>query len=230
MRTMTQTARLLGVDDKTLARWLRDAGEYDQLERDPVDRRLRYVPDPIIQRIATAHRRALPPEWEAGTAGALVTAGGPVAALVSLQRQITALTARLDALERRGVSVPRPDAQPYTSASESPYSASLVQHRVPHAARVRITGPAGSPFTTRADAARWLLRHGINSPGTPKSWPGWEDVRLTPDAVLRLAKRLQDEADAEGNWRRSWRLSRCDDASCVCRELLGEAPSNDSPE
>lgn len=75
---------------------------------------------------------------------------------------------------------------------------------------------AAGTFRTRADAARWLQRHGIHSDGTPKSWPGWREVVLDPRAVLRLALSCQDAS----NWRVTWRLHRCADAACVCHELL----------
>ncbi len=77
-------------------------------------------------------------------------------------------------------------------------------------------GSGGLLFGTRADAARWLLRHGVNSESTPKDWPGWRDVALDPEDVLALAIRVCDPA----NHRITWRLHRCDEASCVCQRML----------
>lgn len=80
-------------------------------------------------------------------------------------------------------------------------------------------GASGSTFDSRADAGRWLERHGVNAL-TPKSWPGWRHVELSPTAVLRFALDLQRRALAMGDWRVTWRLHRCADSSCVCQELL----------
>ena len=71
-------------------------------------------------------------------------------------------------------------------------------------------------FGTRTAAARWLARHGVAA-DTARRWPGWEELpRLDPDDVLRLALRVYDPANA----RYTWKLHRCDDAGCVCHELL----------
>jgi hypothetical protein len=72
-----------------------------------------------------------------------------------------------------------------------------------------------SDFATRAEAARWLARHGVNVLN-PKNWHGWREVELTPRAVLALALRVQNTA----RWRIPWRLEKCGDENCVCREML----------
>ncbi|HET9109934.1 MAG TPA: hypothetical protein VFN78_03820 [Ktedonobacterales bacterium] len=75
-------------------------------------------------------------------------------------------------------------------------------------------GPsAARTFATRADAGRWLERHGVNA-NTPKTWPGWRHVGMTPRDVLTFALALP------ADHRRRWRLTRCDDAGCVCQELV----------
>ena len=74
-------------------------------------------------------------------------------------------------------------------------------------------------FRTHADASRWLERHGVSAL-TPKSWPGWRHVTLTPMEVLRFATERQRAAVAAGNWRVTWRLRRCDDAQCICQDRL----------
>jgi hypothetical protein len=68
---------------------------------------------------------------------------------------------------------------------------------------------------THADAARWLVRHGLASVGTPKSWVGWYEVALEPRAVLSFALSLPPDH------RRTWRLYPCGEPVCVCAEMLG---------
>jgi hypothetical protein len=70
-------------------------------------------------------------------------------------------------------------------------------------------------FPNRAQAAQWLARHGVNVLN-PKNWHGWKSVELTPRAVMRLAMGIQQTA----RWRIPWRLVRCEDETCVCREML----------
>ena len=131
--------------------------------------------------------------------------------LDALRQQIDELRALVRALSS-STSAARPSVSPPpTSGSPAP--------REMQAFSMTYTAPAaGGAFRTRADAGRWLMRHGINSEGTPKTWPGWRDVALEPRIVLQLALSLYDPA----NWRIPWRLHRCDDPACVCRELLGE--------
>lgn len=107
----------------------------------------------------------------------------------------------------------------YASAPESPLSAHLVQQEQQSATASRLTTAvytaAGGTFRTRADAARFLARHGVNE-RTPKTWRGWQDVPLEPRAVLADALSRSDPA----NWRIPWRLTRCEDPACCCWELL----------
>lgn len=93
----------------------------------------------------------------------------------------------------------------------------LVETERPFSLTVR-GSQAEAKLKTRADAARWLTRHGVNSEGTPKSWPGWRDVDLTPRAVLELAISLYDPHNHR--IAAAWKPVRCDDAACVCHELL----------
>lgn len=77
------------------------------------------------------------------------------------------------------------------------------------------------PFKTKADAARWFGRHGVN-PLTPKTWDSWPPLDMTPDAVLSFALDIQRRAIARNDSRVSWRLHRCTDAACVCQTLLAD--------
>lgn len=106
----------------------------------------------------------------------------------------------------------KPDTSP--DVPDSP--ASLVQH----VERVKVTQGAtgGGDFKTHAEAARWLVLHGIHSEGTPKSWQGWRRTPLRRADVLALAIRL----GSAKNHRINWTLVKCGDVSCVCDQMLGE--------
>lgn len=153
------------------------------------------------------------------------TAASMAARIEALEARVRALEAQIRALQSN-------------QSANSPYNASRgdsdglagldsLGHRpaaytpsaepVTRSYALRYTAPSSpGTFATRADAARWLMRHGINAEGTPKSWPGWRSVRLEPEDVLRLAIAVYDP----GNWRITWRLHRCDDTGCVCADLL----------
>lgn len=77
-------------------------------------------------------------------------------------------------------------------------------------------------FANKTSAARWLLRHGLNSETTPKSWRGWPPDELTPTGALAFALDVWRDARARGDWRVTWRLHPCDDPQCVCQTLLAE--------
>lgn len=77
-------------------------------------------------------------------------------------------------------------------------------------------------FRQRAEAGRWLSRHGVNE-FTPKTWRGWREVPLESRAILEDAVARCDP----GNWRITWRLHRCGDNMCVCHELLGDGAGRD---
>lgn len=154
-------------------------------------------------------------------AGRTRSPGGILARLEAVERELATVRARLRVLEaERGTSgthtplantsdglanaSPRLDVPPYQPTTYTP----------PSAPREAYVGTGSHTFRTRADAARWLVPHGIESEYTPKSWPGWRDVDLAPGAVLSLALSMQGRRNAY------WRLHRCDDSGCVCRELL----------
>ena len=127
--------------------------------------------------------------------------------------------ARADLAERYGL-VQQPAARPVLVQQKPPprlvqqpepvrsYT-SLVQHTEPP----RITQ---GHFKTHADAARWLVAHGLNSELTPKTWPGWRSTPLTARAILGLALSFL----VIKNHRITWRLRPCGDDKCVCVEML----------
>lgn len=174
-------------------------------------------------------RLALVQERDARTATTMA------ARIDTLEREVASLRGRLYALEARNAHQTRQggdltaldtlDAPLAISALEarpSAFHVSMAAPAPPPPLRMRHTslGDAGQ-FDNRAMAARWLVGHGINSEGTPKSWPGWRDVEMSPRAVLELAQSLYDPR----NHRITWRLHECTDASCVCHELLGAGSS-----
>jgi hypothetical protein len=77
------------------------------------------------------------------------------------------------------------------------------------------TRPLSLEFRYGGEAARWLAEHGVSA-STARHWPEWRAVALTRQAILTLAVKLQDRCDP----RRTWRLRRCDDKSCVCQTML----------
>ena len=112
------------------------------------------------------------------------------------------------------------ESDPDDSGDEEPDPEPPLTYRGPPTVTLLDRGPdAPQFFKTHADASRWLERHGVSAL-TPKSWPGWRHVTLTPMEVLRFATERQRLAVAAGNWRVTWRLRRCDDAQCVCQDRL----------
>lgn len=215
-----------------IVRWHRDRGDLPNARKGPRGAWLIDVDD--LARIEgwTVDRERLA-QLELGQRR---TAGGMVARLEALERRVRELEARLTAQRDRQAAVPLSGDVGYPQPSESPYSASQghsaqiglsedarhILSDYPTARTVALADRgAGAPlrFKTKTDAARWLGRHGINET-TPKTWQGWPPDELTPAAALSFALDLQRNARAAGNWRVSWSLRRCDDALCVCRELL----------
>ena len=154
------------------------------------------------------------------------------AATEALDQRVRALERRVALLERRlehreesrerpassvDVTLPEP---PANEVSEPPVER---PERGPRTVTLADRG-AGRvlTFATAAAAARWLVRHGVHSEYTPRSWPGWPPRPLTREAVLTFAQTLELEARARGNWRVTWRLRRCDDPLCVCQSQLAE--------
>lgn len=112
------------------------------------------------------------------------------------------------------------DSSDSSDSDEEPDPHPPLTYRGPPTVTLLDRGPdAPQFFRTHADAARWLERHGVSAL-TPKSWPGWRHVTLTPVEVLRFASERQRAAVAAGNWRVTWRLRRCDDPQCVCQDRL----------
>lgn len=78
----------------------------------------------------------------------------------------------------------------------------------------------GTGSSTRADACRFLVRHGMNE-HTPKTWPGWPPAGVALELRPILADAISRYDPA--NWRITWRLRQCGNPACVCAELLGVA-------
>lgn len=240
----TEAARLAGVTERTMRTWLSSGkvpGAHKQEPREAAGKgparwqidsdQLAQVPGITLDRDALAVLEGR----------ARRSPGGVLARLDALEAQVRALSARLRALEASSGSIGNENA-PYAPVARSepnlseqasmgsglPITAtrppaglpgasySLTYGRSGEDAPLDVAGMSGGTFRTRADAARWLMRHGIASEGTPKTWPGWRDVELTPGAVLALAVSLCDPS----NHRITWRLHPCGDTSCVCHELL----------
>jgi hypothetical protein len=157
---------------------------------------------------------------------------GLVARTEAMESRLRALENHLRAIERSlerlgQAGPPRPPASPAhepeaPSDDEEPDPEPPLTYRGQPTVTLLDRGPeAPQVFRTHADASRWLERHGVSAL-TPKSWPGWRHVTLTPVEVLRFATERQRAALAEGNWRVTWRLRRCDDAQCVCQDRLDD--------
>ncbi len=140
---------------------------------------------------------------------------GLVARVEQLEARVRMLEARLAAQvtpllasaptsthDDRHAAATRSDMQVYPARSDLPLSASQG-----HSAQ----------FSHKTAAAKWLAEHGVN-PYTARSWRGWPPEELTPRGVLRFA--IETRERSAGDWRVTWRLRRCDDPACVCRELL----------
>ncbi len=149
-------------------------------------------------------RLGKPEAWEIELSGLYQAVNGPIDA-----RRLRIWEAWVD-LHRAALN---PGPNPRETVSSSPNYRNLPE---PTGTSTQGSRNLVGMFGTRADAARWLLRHGVNSESTPKDWPGWRDVALDPEDVLALAIRVCDPA----NHRITWRLHRCDEASCVCQRML----------
>lgn len=163
-----------------------------ELERQVRDLRAR------VARLETSHAAPAPQELDARQGGRYGDA--PTGAKPS----DLALSASGDVLPNFGLT---PD---YQAAYHGPRTVTLADRG------------AGAPlrFKTKTDAARWLVRHGVNSESTPKTWRGWPPDELTPAASLAFALDVWRDARARGDWRVTWSLRRCDDAACVCQTML----------
>ena len=151
------------------------------------------------------------------------------AATEALDQRVRALERRVAALERRLVSSADVSlSAPATALPEQPEPLVERPERGPRTVTLADRG-AGRPlaFANGAAAARWLVRHGVHSEYTPRSWPGWPPRPLTREAALAFAQSLLSEARARGDWRVTWRLHRCDDPLCVCQSMLEETEEED---
>ena len=155
--------------------------------------------------------------------------------ICALEARVRDLEARLAAQRDQRAALPLSDVLGYPQPSDSALSALqghspriglsddarhiLSERRAPTVALADRGDGAPLRFKTKSDAARWLARHGVNE-HTPKSWRGWPPDELTPTAVLDFALEIQEAATARKDWRVTWRLARCGDPLCVCRDLI----------
>lgn len=227
MRTMKAAAQALGVDGNTLREWIRDAGAADRLERDPVDARLRYVPDELLSELAAAHRRRLvyglvqasPDPAEASSDGA------------GLAAEVAALRRRVESLERAMLN--RAPALPSAKSDGRNGASGYLDVRPPKAPespptrtytpRQRPWQPGDvlpDPFANLSDRGRWLELHGIPLDTSRNTSGHWGACPMGPPAAI-LAWVIAFQA---ANWRtkaRGRELHRCTaDPLCPCRELL----------
>ena len=141
-----------------------------------------------------------------------------------LVARVEALEARMRSLEAR---LAAQSVATFASAATSPHRDSLpalpaidvLPHPHPLDSRLSASQGHSGAFSHKTSAARWLARHGVNE-HTPKSWRGWPPDELTPTAVLDFALETQRAARARGDWRVAWRLARCDDPLCACRDAI----------
>ncbi len=206
MRTTTinETAAILGCDPKTLRRWIKAAGM--TATRGESDAREWHLTQAQVDRLARLHARG----GGASTVGRLEELEREIRELKAHIASIKRQNAREGHLEVQETALPDPVVSPYHfDPPRQPDSAPTRGYALTYGT------DAPAVFSHRADAGRWLARHGVNEL-TPKTWPGWRAVELTPRAVLALALSLMDTS----NHRVTWRLRRCDDDACVCRELL----------
>jgi hypothetical protein len=158
------------------------------------------------------------------------TVDSQVARITALETRMRSLETRLALVERMRLSGVDIAPDPLSGDSDNAAGRQVSSHAaIPPLAPVHALAEPPSPsfsltyrtpempatFRTHADAGRFMARHGVNE-RTVKSWPGWRSVELTPRAVLDLALTLYNPT----NWRITWRLQRCDDPTCVCREML----------
>lgn len=215
-----EAAQLAHVTERTVRSWLA-SGKLEAAKVHTPGQPLTWAID--TDTLAEAIGRKIDAEALARIGASRPTVGR----LEALEREVSSLRARIRTLEALVTSLrvsgghqtaiePSDDAPyhpPTYRPSGEPPARSYSMSYAPSA--------TAATFRTRADAARWLMRHGIASEGTPKSWHGWQDVELEPRPVLELALSLCDVT----NHRITWRLRQCDDSACVCRELLASGAS-----
>lgn len=233
----TEAARVAHVTERTMRAWLA-SGKVPGHKQEPRDAAGKGPPRWEIDSDALAAVPGISIDRDALAlfdAQARRSPAGVLARLDALEAQVRALSAKLRALEGSTGSsgntiapVTRSDGQEgglppldRESYQPAPYRPPVAPVSASYSLTYGRSGEdapemgAGGIFRTRADAGRWLMRHGVNE-RTPKSWPGWREVELTPRQVLGLALSLYDPT----NWRIPWRLHRCEDSACVCHELL----------
>lgn len=192
----TQAAALLGISEKTVSAWFRSGK---------------------VEMVVKVAKPGQPPQWEIELEDLYR------ALLGRSRRDLVAAEERLALFDRwRAIfrSIGDGDGDPSDEHSGGGGGGNG-GYPPPSSRRYRIGAriPAGhlpGTFGSQAEAKQWLLTHGVRSPSTPTSWPGWPPARLDPRDVLSLAKAVCDVT----NHRITWRLHECDVPGCVCHQML----------
>ena len=116
---LTQAALRLGIDAKTLRRWLADAGL--PLHADPQDARKKGVPGEHLHLLARLHQRSLTPASAVPSAHEEASPVPLPAAVLALPEALSALQAQITALEQQVVTltqlIQHPPAPPTVPAA-----------------------------------------------------------------------------------------------------------------
>lgn len=138
--SLAQAARRLGIDGKTLHRWLADAPL--TVQPHPTDGRQKGVSLEQLHALATRHQRQLAPLAPASATG--VESDAP--ALLALSEHLTALEAQLSALQQQIAELTRLLLPPTPPAS---LASPLAPEATPSSARRSRSAPTGAPKAPR---------------------------------------------------------------------------------
>lgn len=146
--SLAQASRRLGVDPKTLRRWLCLA--HLPVESSPADGRLQGISSEHLERLARLHHRSLTPLSQEPPAPQAFDLSSLPAALLALPEQIAALQAQIAALRASVAALTPLLAQPASPAvrAQPPKTAQRPAQPAPKASRAR------SPASARAQPPR----------------------------------------------------------------------------
>lgn len=198
--SLAQAARRLGIDAKTLHRWLADAKL--PLHRDPHDARTKGVSEEDLQRLACLHQRHLTPVLAQPVGPVLAERPALPPALVALPEQLRALQTQLTALQQQVAQLTgllQQSAHPPLSLTAHPSSTrTRSPKRVPPASRTRPEARAKPPHkpvhviprVEYGGEGHYVVicpRHGLLpfEPDTPE-WLAWVDKQSSFRFVGKL--------------------------------------------